>query len=200
MSFNSKFIRTTAALSTGLLAFGALTACANQQETAESHDHSHATAATHDHKHSLHTHEMWVKAADQGAHTAIFGNLHSDLKDKDLVIEKVTTDVAEAAEIHEVVNGKMQPVAGGLTLGAGQELDLEPGGHHLMLLNLKQQLRAGDTVKFTLHLKGGEEIALEAVVRDYSGANEEYDHSGHGDHDSHGSHDGHGDSESGHDH
>jgi periplasmic copper chaperone A len=41
-----------------------------------------------------------------------------------------------------------------LDLPAGQRVELRPGGHHLMLLDLKQQLKPGETVPITLVFVG----------------------------------------------
>lgn len=208
--FSKKPARSAALTAVFALCLGALAGCASGSASEVASTHS---ADKHEHNSAelLHTHEMWAKSAAKGEMTAIFGNLHSNLKDKELTIEKVTSEVAGAAEIHEVASGKMQPLANGLTLAAAAEVDLMPGGYHIMLMQLKQDLKAGDTVKFTLHFKGGKTQELSAEVRDYSGANEDYhghDTSGHGsgehgghDHNSH-EHDTneHGANEHGHDH
>ncbi len=65
----------------------------------------------------------------------------------------VSTPAAEKAEIHEVIMEKgvmqMRP-AGPLTIDAGKTVVLKPGGYHLMLMGLKQPLKAGDTLPLTL--------------------------------------------------
>ncbi|MFO1338002.1 MAG: copper chaperone PCu(A)C [Burkholderiaceae bacterium] len=66
--------------------------------------------------------------------------------------------VASMVEIHEMkMDGgvmKMAPVPGGLDLPAGKPVDLKPGGYHVMLMGLKQQLKAGDMVPLTLTVEG----------------------------------------------
>jgi len=44
---------------------------------------------------------------------------------------------------------RMRPVAG-LDLPAGKPVELKPSGYHVMLMELKQQLKPGDTVPVTL--------------------------------------------------
>lgn len=70
----------------------------------------------------------------------------------------VSTPVAGVAEIHEMkMDGgvmKMAPVAGGLELPAGKPVELKPGGYHLMLMGLKQQLKGGETLPLTLTVEG----------------------------------------------
>lgn len=75
-------------------------------------------------------------------------------------------------ELHEMaMDGdvmRMRQIPG-LDLPAGQSVELKPGGYHFMLLDLKQQVKAGEHVPFTLEVEkaGGarESIALEVPVR-----------------------------------
>ena len=71
-----------------------------------------------------------------------------------------SSPVAGVVEIHEMkMEGstmKMREVAGGLPLPAGQAVSLQPGGYHVMLMDLKQQLKAGDTVPVTLVIEGAD--------------------------------------------
>jgi copper(I)-binding protein len=61
------------------------------------------------------------------------------------------------AELHEMaMEGdvmRMRPLKA-LTLPAGQPVDLKPGSYHLMLMNLKKPLKAGDVVPLKLKLQG----------------------------------------------
>jgi copper(I)-binding protein len=65
----------------------------------------------------------------------------------------VQSSIAKAVELHEMSleNNvmKMRPVAG-IALPAGQAVELKPGGYHIMLLGLAQQVKEGDTVPLTL--------------------------------------------------
>jgi hypothetical protein len=79
---------------------------------------------------------------------------------------------AGVVEIHEMVMDgntmKMRAVAA-LDLPAGKAVELKPGGYHVMLLDLKAPLGAGQTVDLTLVVEGKdgkqETIALKAPVR-----------------------------------
>ena len=84
----------------------------------------------------------------------------------------VSSPVAGVAEVHEMAmegtTMRMRPV-GALDLPAGQAVELKPGGYHVMLMDLKQQLKAGDTVPLSLVIenKDGkrETLQLQAPVR-----------------------------------
>jgi len=62
--------------------------------------------------------------------------------------------VAGVAEIHEMaMDGdvmKMRQLKDGLPIAQGATVELRPGGYHVMLLELKHPLTAGETVPLTL--------------------------------------------------
>lgn len=79
------------------------------------------------------------------------------------------TDVAEVVEIHEMemVDGvmEMRPLADGLTIPAGGEETLEPGGYHVMLIGLTEDLTNGKTFDLTLHFKNAGDVTVPVTVR-----------------------------------
>ncbi len=83
-----------------------------------------------------------------------------------------STPVAALAEIHEMsMDGdvmKMRAVAG-IDLPPGQTVELKPGGYHVMLFELKQQLKPGDFVPVALVVQGKdgkrETVEFKAEVR-----------------------------------
>jgi copper(I)-binding protein len=70
----------------------------------------------------------------------------------------VSTPVAGVAEVHEMkmADGGVMKMAAvpALELPAGKTIELQPGGYHIMLMGLKQQLKAGDKVPLTLTIEG----------------------------------------------
>ncbi len=60
-----------------------------------------------------------------------------------------------------------------LDLPAGKPVILGPGGYHVMLMNLKQTIKTGDSVPLTLQFEGKdrkvEMIEVAAEVRDLTG-------------------------------
>lgn len=82
----------------------------------------------------------------------------------------VSAAVSEAAEIHEMaMEGdvmKMRPIAGQrLEIPAGGEVELKPGGLHIMLMGLKEKLEVGKTVELKLMFEKSGEQRLTAEVR-----------------------------------
>jgi copper(I)-binding protein len=79
------------------------------------------------------------------------------------------TEVAQVVELHESkLEGdvmKMQPVEGGIPVPAKGEVELKPGGLHVMLIGLKQSLNEGDRFLVTLEFEKSGPLQVEAEVR-----------------------------------
>jgi hypothetical protein len=78
----------------------------------------------------------------------------------------VSSPVAATVEVHEMkMDGGVMKMGAvpSLDLPAGQAVELKPGGYHVMLMGLKQQLKAGDSVPLTLTIegKGGQKETLQ---------------------------------------
>jgi copper(I)-binding protein len=67
-----------------------------------------------------------------------------------------SSDVAGVVEIHEMaMEGnvmRMRPIRL-LELPAGDTVELKPGGHHMMLMDLKRPLAVGEKIKVELRLE-----------------------------------------------
>jgi copper(I)-binding protein len=81
---------------------------------------------------------------------------------------KAGCDVANSVELHQtemkdnVVS--MHPVES-LDIPANGQVELKPGGYHIMLIGLKQGLKAGDKATLTLAFEKAGTITVEAEVR-----------------------------------
>lgn len=95
--------------------------------------------------------EPWVRATvPQQKATGAFMHLRSDA---DVRLVAAESPVAGVVEIHEMSMQndvmKMSPISG-LDLPAGQDVELKPGGYHVMLMDLRQQVKVGDEVPLRL--------------------------------------------------
>ena len=92
--------------------------------------------------------------------------------------------VAGRLEVHEmsVVDGvmRMRPLKDGLEIAPGATVELKPGGYHIMMLDLKQGLTEGETVKGTLVFERAGTIEIEYRIGPI-GASSAGEHGGHGD-------------------
>lgn len=99
--------------------------------------------------------DPWVRAtvAQQKA-TGAFMQLTAKADSK---LVEARSPVAGVVEIHEMAMDnnvmKMRQVPG-LALPAGKAVELKPGGYHVMLMDLKAQVKEGDVVPVTLVFEG----------------------------------------------
>ena len=114
----------------------------------------------------LHVSDAWVSPTVPGQTVgAAYMRLRSA---QDATLVKVEADVAAAVEIHHMttVNDIMRMRRlDRVELSAGRTVELSPGARHLMLVDLRHPLKAGDSVKFelTLRLRNGQTVR-ETVV------------------------------------
>jgi copper(I)-binding protein len=97
--------------------------------------------------------QPWARATAPHAQTAaVYLTITAGMADR---LIGGRTAVAGRVMVHQTIenNGvmRMMEVPGGLQLTAGQAVRLEPGGYHLMLTGLTQQLKQGDRFLLTLH-------------------------------------------------
>jgi periplasmic copper chaperone A len=108
----------------------------------------------------------WMRPATQGGNGAVYLVIRSSAEDELL---SVTSDVAEALEMHmSMMSGDVMEMhqLQSVPLEAGKEVIFEPGGLHIMLVNLKQDLKTGDQVELTLHFRNYQDIPLSVPVQD----------------------------------
>lgn len=109
----------------------------------------------------------WSRATPPGATAAVgYLEFRNDGNADDRLVS-ASSPAAPDVRVHEmkVENGvmTMRPLGGGLPIPAGEAVALKPGGRHLMLVGLKQPLKAGDEVPLTLTFEkaGTVDVALE---------------------------------------
>lgn len=130
--------------------------------------------------------DAWVRATvPQQKATGAFMRLTAD---QDMTLLEAKSDAAAAVEIHEMAMKddvmRMREVPK-LALPAGKAVELKPGGYHIMLLDLKEQVKEGAQVPMSLVFEDANgarsTVALEIPVRSLAGAAPKHDHgSGHG--------------------
>jgi periplasmic copper chaperone A len=115
--------------------------------------------------------DAWIRGtvAQQKA-TGMFATVTST---KGGTLVSASSPVAGVVEIHEMsMDGnvmKMRALEKGLPLPAGKTVELKPGGFHVMLMDLKKALPAGETVPVTLVIeaadKSRETLELKVPVK-----------------------------------
>ena len=88
----------------------------------------------------------------------------------DDVLIAARTEAARTIEIHETRIeddiARMIELEEGLPIPAGETVMLEPGGAHVMLIGLPQDLLPNETVSLTLVFASGAELTVDALITD----------------------------------
>ena len=143
-----------------------------------------ATAIAHDFKAgAIHIEHPWARAslgmAKAGAAYMVLTN-EGSVADR---LISASSDVAETVELHTHMMDdgvmRMRQVEA-IDVDPGTPSVLEPGGLHVMLIGLKQQLVAGESFPMTLTFEqAGEvtvEVAVEAMGSNMGGHDHNHDH------------------------
>jgi len=88
--------------------------------------------------------------------------------DEDDYLVGVRSNVSEVAEIHTTImeDGMMKMrMLKEVKVPAGGSVEFKPMGKHIMLIDLKKPLKAGEKVKLTLIFKKSGEIVVNAPVK-----------------------------------
>jgi hypothetical protein len=87
--------------------------------------------------------------------------------DTGIRLVKARNPVSRVTELHTHVNEngmmKMRPVAS-IDIRPGEQAVLQPGGLHVMLIDLTIPLREGDLIPLTLYFDDGSSLQVEARV------------------------------------
>lgn len=164
-------------LAAALLGSAALLAGCNPAPEAE------APAATETAASSIAVTDPWSRATAEGQNA---GGAFMTIANTGTAADRLTggsTPVAGRVEIHTMtMEGdvmKMRQLEDGLEVPAGGTVTLKPGSFHVMLMDLKQPLKAGDTVPLTLTFAGAGALETQLEVRP-AGAMPAMDHGTHG--------------------
>lgn len=111
--------------------------------------------------------------------TGIFGTFKNNT-DKEVALtgfklEGLPEDVK--FEIHDTKDGAMFPVKE-LKIPAGGELKLQPGGQHLMVMNIKEAMEAGAEYKLVVEFSDGSTVTQTVPVRVQQSGEENYGQNG----------------------
>ena len=125
--------------------------------------------------------DAWIREAPPGATVAALYLEINNNGGEDQILS-VSTPVSEIAEIHNTQvapdgTGKMVKLEN-VSIQPGEQIKFSPGGKHIMLINLKNPLKAGDVYIVNLDFKNSGQKSVNAVVKGLDESEVE-DHSGH---------------------
>lgn len=139
----------------------------------------------HDYKQGdLHLIHPWSRETPQGAKVAAgYLKIVNSGSEADRLVA-VSGEIAGRSEIHEMaVDGKgvmtMRPVDG-VEIPAGGEVELKPGGYHIMFLELKDAKKKGERFAGSLTFEKAGTVEVEFAVDAMGGGEDHGVHHGHG--------------------
>ena len=164
-----KIVRTTYLIAAGLILLF-ISGCTNK-------------APEHHHHTGIRVYDAWVRAVPPNMKmTAAYMSFHNHSKMEDALLS-AETPIAGVVETHTVEENKgvmsMKPVDS-IPVPANGMQELKPGGFHLMLIQLKQVPKMGETVSLVLNFKHAGRVEVSAPVKESPMKN--LKHIGHGDH------------------
>ena len=121
-------------------------------------------------------HNAWMRPTAQGENGAVYFVLQNHSAATDELLS-ASSNLAESVEIHEssMVEGtdvmQMQQVFS-VPLDRGSETVFEPGGLHVMLVNVNKSLFIGESVELTLHFKNHDDLPVTVSVAEFAPADE----------------------------
>jgi copper(I)-binding protein len=126
--------------------------------------------------------DPWVRASEYSDHVGGMTGVFMKIKNngsETITLVGGSAELAGMVEVHEVVmqDGEMvmQKIEGGISIEPGTTHVLEMGGDHVMLMDLKQAILAGDKVSVTLDFDGAEDVTLtDLVAKPSEGGDETY--------------------------
>jgi periplasmic copper chaperone A len=127
--------------------------------------HAAAAAPADTHAHGASMHDMHAQHAAGAANGAVYLTLRNAGLEADRLV-RVESPVARAAEIHQsqIEDGimRMRQVEG-VSLPAGESVTLQPGGLHVMLVEVNRPLQPGDRFPLVLNFEknGAREVEVE---------------------------------------
>ncbi len=128
-------------------------------------------------KSGIEIYDPWVRAAAMkedagegmhggGAVTGAFMLIKNTGSQADMLLS-ASSEAAADVQIHEtsMQDGVMSMAeVPGIDIPAAGTAELQPGGYHIMLIGLKQELKVGDAVMITLVFKNAGEITVQVPV------------------------------------
>ncbi len=113
--------------------------------------------------------DAWVRPAPMAEGSAAAYMLIRNTDDTIDTLTSAEADFAATVELHQsTAEGEMMHMmpVDQINVPARGSVRLEPGGFHIMLMDLSEPLKVGDTVTLTLHFVRAGDVVVQAKVRE----------------------------------
>ncbi len=117
---------------------------------------------------SLTVSDVWARPAATGDNSAVYFVIDNPLKEPDTLLS-VVCDAADQAELHLSImdNGVMvmEPQKN-VSVAGESKVEFSPGSLHVMLVQVKKDLKVGDHIDLTLYFDRAGAVTVSAEVKD----------------------------------
>ncbi|MEY2959592.1 MAG: hypothetical protein RLZZ01_2160 [Actinomycetota bacterium] len=103
-------------------------------------------------------------AATAEVHEVVMADMSDDMEMSDDMDMSDEMDTSDEMDMSGDMQMTMQELTDGLPLPAGDTVTLEPGGYHIMLLDITEPLEVGDEVEVTLDFETADDLTLTVEV------------------------------------
>jgi copper(I)-binding protein len=111
--------------------------------------------------------DQWLRPSAKKMATALYFTIENKSDEPD-TLYSVESDISDKIEIHETYSsGDLMGMReiGEIIIEAEDEVILEPGGMHIMVMKLKRNINIGDEIDFILYFRNEGEIAITAEAK-----------------------------------
>lgn len=113
--------------------------------------------------------DAWVRAAPAGGTSAAYMTITNGRVAPDELVGVSAPDVTTDASLHETTSDASgmtgMQMTKSIKLPSGQAVALEPGGFHIMLMDLTRELKVGEQVQLVLTFEQAGVVNVTAEVR-----------------------------------
>lgn len=111
----------------------------------------------------------WARPGIAGGNSAVYLILQNTLANPDTLLS-ASSEVADKVEIHMSSMGAngtmMMRPAGPVELAAQSIVEFKPGGLHIMLIGLKNDLSVGATITVVLQFENSDPITIQVPIQE----------------------------------
>lgn len=112
--------------------------------------------------------DAWARPTNAGQNTAIYFVIENATRQDDTLLS-IRGEIADSLEVHLSAidaNGivSMKPQEN-VFVPARESVEFKPGGLHVMVVNVKQDLQPGDTFPVVLTFRNAGEISLDVPIQ-----------------------------------
>ena len=116
----------------------------------------------------LHWKDAWVRSMPPGAQVSAAYGMLMNHSDQTVTVSTVSSDISGTAEMHEVIaDGDQRRMAelDSIDVAPHEKLIFEPGGRHIMLLDIAATPVEGENVEICAVSAAGTRACIGAAVR-----------------------------------